>query len=170
MSGKSCWKRCSNHISYSTGRGRLRDLRFSTRCFSSLAGRLLYRGDYTGIPVQQCERIRSHKGGNVLRKAFGGRFSGAQLWIVPRSRRGSRRLVHVRVQHDRRCEIGIATLEKHQQKGIATLAARHFLVEACQRGYTRVGWDCWKSNIASGATARKAGLRSVRSTRRWLWF
>ena len=62
---------------------------------------------------------------------------------------------------DRRCEIGIATLEKHQQKGIATLAARHFLTEACQRGYTRVGWDCWKSNIASGATARKAGLRLV---------
>jgi GNAT superfamily N-acetyltransferase len=62
---------------------------------------------------------------------------------------------------DRRCEIGIATLEKHQQKGIATLAARHFLTKAYQLGYTRVGWDCWKSNIASGATARKAGLRLV---------
>jgi hypothetical protein len=62
---------------------------------------------------------------------------------------------------DRRCEIGIATLEKHQQKGIATLAAWHFLTEAYQRGYTHVGWDCWKSNSASGATARKAGLRLV---------
>ena len=62
---------------------------------------------------------------------------------------------------DRRCEIGIATLEKHQQKGIATLATRHFLTEACHRGYTRVGWDCWKGNIASSAAARKAGLRLV---------
>ena len=62
---------------------------------------------------------------------------------------------------DQRCEIGIATLEKHQRKGIATLAVRHFLVEAYQRGYTCVGWDCWKSNIASGTTARKAGLRLV---------
>ena len=60
-----------------------------------------------------------------------------------------------------RCEIGIATLEKHQQKGIATLATRQFLTEAYHRGYTRVGWDCWKGNIASGATARKAGLRLV---------
>ena len=62
---------------------------------------------------------------------------------------------------DRRCEIGIATLEKHQQKGIATLATRHFLTEAYHRGYTRVGWDCWKGNSASGATARRAGLRLV---------
>jgi hypothetical protein len=62
---------------------------------------------------------------------------------------------------DRRCEIGIATLEKHQQKGIATLATRQFLMEAHHRGYTRVGWDCWKNNFASGATARKAGLHLV---------
>jgi len=60
-----------------------------------------------------------------------------------------------------RCEIGIATLEKHQRQGIATLATKYFLVEAWQRGYTHVGWDCWKSNIASGATARKAGMTLV---------
>ncbi len=60
-----------------------------------------------------------------------------------------------------RCEIGIATAEKHQRKGIATLAAKAFLAESHRRGITRVGWDCWKRNIASAASARKAGLALV---------
>jgi GNAT superfamily N-acetyltransferase len=57
-----------------------------------------------------------------------------------------------------RCEIGIATLEAHQRKGIATILTRAFLIEAVRRGYQRVGWDCWEKNIASVATARKAGF------------
>lgn len=60
-----------------------------------------------------------------------------------------------------RCEIGIATLEKHQRKGIATLVTRFFLAEARRRGYDRVGWDCWAGNIPSAATARKAGFTLV---------
>lgn len=60
-----------------------------------------------------------------------------------------------------RCEIGIATLEKHQRKGLATLSTQHFLAEAYRLGYTRVGWDCWARNIASCATAAKAGLAFV---------
>jgi GNAT superfamily N-acetyltransferase len=60
-----------------------------------------------------------------------------------------------------RCEIGIATTEKHQRKGLATLATWYFLAEAQRRGYTRVGWDCWERNIASVATARKAGFTLV---------
>jgi hypothetical protein len=60
-----------------------------------------------------------------------------------------------------RCEIGIATAPNHQRKGIATLATYAFLVEAHRRGYTRVGWDCWTRNEASGATARKAGLTLI---------
>jgi GNAT superfamily N-acetyltransferase len=60
-----------------------------------------------------------------------------------------------------RCEIGIATAPNHQRKGIATLATWHFLAEAHQRGYTRVGWDCWKRNEASTATARKAGFTLI---------
>jgi GNAT superfamily N-acetyltransferase len=60
-----------------------------------------------------------------------------------------------------RCEIGIATAEKHQRKGIATLATWYFLAEAKRRGYTRVGWDCWTRNEASAATARKAGFTLV---------
>jgi RimJ/RimL family protein N-acetyltransferase len=62
---------------------------------------------------------------------------------------------------DDRCEMGIATLENHQRKGIATLETRYFLNEAHRLGYRRIGWDCWKNNIASGATARKAGLHLV---------
>ncbi|MBI5935421.1 MAG: GNAT family N-acetyltransferase [Chloroflexi bacterium] len=60
-----------------------------------------------------------------------------------------------------RCEIGIATAEKHQRKGVATLSTWHFLAEAHRRGYTRVGWDCWSRNVASSAAARKAGLTLV---------
>jgi hypothetical protein len=60
-----------------------------------------------------------------------------------------------------RCEIGIATVEKHQRKGIATLITWSFLAEAHRRGYRRVGWDCWTQNIPSVATARKAGFTFV---------
>lgn len=60
-----------------------------------------------------------------------------------------------------RCEIGIATSPKHQRKGIATLATCSFLAEAHRRDYTRVGWDCWTRNIASVATARKAGFTLI---------
>jgi GNAT superfamily N-acetyltransferase len=60
-----------------------------------------------------------------------------------------------------RCEIGIATAEKHRRKGMATLTTEAFLAEAHRRGYTRVGWDCWERNVASVATARKAGFTLV---------
>ena len=56
------------------------------------------------------------------------------------------------------CEIGIATLEPHQRKGIATILTKAFLAEAAQRGYRHVGWDCWERNEASASTARKAGF------------
>ena len=60
-----------------------------------------------------------------------------------------------------RCEIGIATLEPHQRRGIATALVSAFLTEAVQRGYHHVGWKCWERNEASVATARKAGLTLV---------
>ena len=60
-----------------------------------------------------------------------------------------------------RCEIGIATLEPHQRKGIATILTKAFLAEGAQRGYQRVGWDCWETNAASVATARKAGFTLI---------
>jgi len=60
-----------------------------------------------------------------------------------------------------RCEIGIATAEKYQRKGMATLTTGYFLAEAHRRGYTRVGWDCWERNVPSVATARKVGFTLV---------
>ncbi|HNC91526.1 MAG TPA: GNAT family N-acetyltransferase [Anaerolineales bacterium] len=62
--------------------------------------------------------------------------------------------------HDR-CEVGIATLEPHQRKGIATTLTKIFLNEAAQRGIRHVGWKCWERNEASVATARKAGFSLV---------
>ena len=60
-----------------------------------------------------------------------------------------------------RCEIGIATTPKYQRQAVATLATWSFLVEAHRRGYRRVGWDCWTRNVASVATARKAGFTFI---------
>jgi GNAT superfamily N-acetyltransferase len=60
-----------------------------------------------------------------------------------------------------RCEIGIATLEPHQRKGIATMLTKAFLTEAFERGYLRVGWDCWEKNAASVAAAQRAGFKLV---------
>jgi GNAT superfamily N-acetyltransferase len=60
-----------------------------------------------------------------------------------------------------RCEIGIATAEAHQRKGLATAITRAFLAEAARRGYTQIGWDCWTRNVSSAATARKAGFNLV---------
>ncbi len=57
-----------------------------------------------------------------------------------------------------RCELGIATLEPHQRKGIATTLVKAFLAEAAQRGYRYIGWKCWEKNEASVATARKTGF------------
>lgn len=60
-----------------------------------------------------------------------------------------------------RCEVGIATLEPHQRKGIATTLTKIFLNEAAQRGIHHVGWKCWEQNQASVATAYKAGFSLV---------
>lgn len=60
-----------------------------------------------------------------------------------------------------RCEVGIATLEPHQRKGIATTLTKIFLNEAAQRGIRHVGWKCWEQNQASVATAYKAGFSLV---------
>jgi len=60
-----------------------------------------------------------------------------------------------------RCEIGIATLEPFQRRGVAASLTRAFLAEARRRGYGRVGWDCWERNTASAASAKRAGLLLV---------
>ena len=61
---------------------------------------------------------------------------------------------------DDRCEVGIEVDEAYQRHGLGTLLARALCQEAfTRRGIRRVGWHCLAANAASGATARRAGLR-----------
>lgn len=64
---------------------------------------------------------------------------------------------------DDRCEVGIEVVEAYQRRGLGTLLAEALCQEAfAQRGIRRVGWHCLAANVASGATARRAGLRLVK--------
>jgi RimJ/RimL family protein N-acetyltransferase len=62
---------------------------------------------------------------------------------------------------DERCEIGIETCEPYRRRGLGAAMAAALIDEAYQRGVQRVGWHCYASNLASAATARKAGLTKV---------
>ncbi len=57
-----------------------------------------------------------------------------------------------------RCEIGIETLEKFQRRGIGTLTARALIALAQAQGIRRIGWDCYRGNTPSVATALKLGF------------
>lgn len=61
--------------------------------------------------------------------------------------------------HDARCEFGIEMVAGYRRRGLATVAATALAERLRQRGITRIGWHCWRSNVASGATARKVGFR-----------
>ena len=58
-----------------------------------------------------------------------------------------------------RCEVGIATAEAYQRRGLATAMGRALAAEAKERGIHTLGWHCFASNVASSATARKIGLK-----------
>lgn len=60
-----------------------------------------------------------------------------------------------------RCEVGIEVIEEYQRRGLGTLLTQALCAEAARRGIRQVGWHCLASNLPSGATARKAGLRLV---------
>ncbi len=60
-----------------------------------------------------------------------------------------------------RCEVGIATLEPFQRRGLAKAMGQAFLRMAYSKGIREVGWHCWKQNIPSAATARALGFRHV---------
>jgi len=62
---------------------------------------------------------------------------------------------------DDRCEIGIATDEAYRRRGLATAMTWAFIEQALAWGIRRIGWDCWANNVASSATARKAGFAKV---------
>ena len=61
-----------------------------------------------------------------------------------------------------RCEIGIETVSPFRKRGLATALTLALLEHAFAKGYTEVGWHCFKRNAASGNTARKAGFDKVR--------
>jgi GNAT superfamily N-acetyltransferase len=62
---------------------------------------------------------------------------------------------------DGRCEVGIATLEPFQRRGLATAMGRAFLAMAQTSGIQEVGWHCWKQNVPSAAAAHRIGLQHV---------
>lgn len=61
-----------------------------------------------------------------------------------------------------RCEVGIEVVEEYRRRGLGTRLAQALCAEAFGRKMERVGWHCLAANEASGATARRAGLRLVR--------
>jgi GNAT superfamily N-acetyltransferase len=63
-----------------------------------------------------------------------------------------------------RCEVGIATAEGHQRRGLATASGLAFLELARARGIRRVGWHCWARNLASSATAERLGFHLVNAS------
>ena len=58
-----------------------------------------------------------------------------------------------------RCELGIATIERYQGKGLATQTARAVIGYAVRQGVGDIGWHCWKNNEPSVRTALKIGFR-----------
>lgn len=63
---------------------------------------------------------------------------------------------------DGRCEVGVATHEKFQRRGLGTLVTRLFLEQARARGMRQVGWHCWSRNLPSGALARRSGFDLIK--------
>ena len=57
-----------------------------------------------------------------------------------------------------RCEVGIATFEPHRRQGLATTMTSALVEHALSQGISHLGWHCYASNVASAATARKAGF------------
>jgi RimJ/RimL family protein N-acetyltransferase len=60
-----------------------------------------------------------------------------------------------------RCEIGIAVDEDIREEGFGTLLTQSFIEMARTKDVARIGWHCAASNIASGATALKAGFEKI---------
>ena len=69
--------------------------------------------------------------------------------------------------HGNQCELGIETLERFQRRGLATATALATMAHAHSVGITRIGWHCWKKNIASSSLARKLGFEHVEDYPVW---
>lgn len=64
--------------------------------------------------------------------------------------------------NSRGCEVGIEVIEGHQRKGIGTTLTQVLAAEAGRQGLQYVGWSCFKDNLPSVATARKAGFSKTK--------
>jgi RimJ/RimL family protein N-acetyltransferase len=60
-----------------------------------------------------------------------------------------------------RCEVGIETVAAYRRRGLGAATAGAMVVHAFAQGIRRVGWHCWQSNVASQATAARAGLHKA---------
>jgi RimJ/RimL family protein N-acetyltransferase len=60
-----------------------------------------------------------------------------------------------------RCEVGVATVEKYQRRGLGTVVTLALVEHALAHGYHTVGWHCWKRNVPSSALALRAGFHLV---------
>jgi GNAT superfamily N-acetyltransferase len=60
-----------------------------------------------------------------------------------------------------RAEVGIETWPEHQRRGLGTAMTVALVAQARARGLSHVGWHSYSRNVASIATARKAGLEKA---------
>jgi RimJ/RimL family protein N-acetyltransferase len=60
-----------------------------------------------------------------------------------------------------RCEVGVATVEKYQRRGLGTIVTLALVGHALNYGYTRIGWHCWTNNTPSVALALRAGFEKI---------
>lgn len=60
-----------------------------------------------------------------------------------------------------RCEVGIATVDEYQRRGFGRITGLALVEYALSHGYTRVGWHCWKLNVASSALALRIGFNHI---------
>lgn len=69
--------------------------------------------------------------------------------------------------HGNQCEVGIETLEGFQRRGLAAATALALMAHAQSVGITRIGWHCWKKNVASSGLALKLGFEHVEDHPVW---
>lgn len=62
---------------------------------------------------------------------------------------------------DHRFEIGIETHPEYRRRGLATQTAISCINYGIEKGYSTVGWHCWKRNRESNKLALKLGFKLV---------
>jgi len=63
--------------------------------------------------------------------------------------------------HDRTCEVGIATMPQFRRLGLATQMTYAFLQLGANKGYATVRWHCDKRNVPSKRTAVSTGFTQI---------